>query len=121
VLGGGLTLSDQQKEFFMAILRKDHPELVGLYARLYPAGSYAQAVPWRTTGLRIRECCQQAGISDRIPRPIIPGEKRSLNKKIVESLANQCYRLELENAPGARIWAYRKAAWVSEALRALKM
>jgi len=44
-------------------------------------------------------------------RPIIPGDKRSLNKRIVEALANQYYWLELDNAPGQRVWAFRKAAW----------
>ena len=51
-----------------------------------------------------------------MPRPIIPGDKRALNKRIVEALANQCYWLELDNAPGQRVWAYRKAAWAIEDL-----
>jgi DNA polymerase/3'-5' exonuclease PolX len=51
-----------------------------------------------------------------MPRPIIPGDKRGLNKRIVEALANQCYWLELDNAPGQRVWAYRKAAWAIEDL-----
>ncbi len=49
-------------------------------------------------------------------RPIIPGGKRALNTRVVEALANQCYWLELDNAPGQRIWAYRKAAWAIEDL-----
>jgi DNA repair photolyase len=116
VLGGGLTLSDQQKEFFMRILRRDHPGLVPLYAKLYPEGSYAQAHPWRSVGLRLHEFCAQAGISDRIPRPIIPGEKRSLNKRIVEALAYKLHMLEQENGSSNRLWAYRKAAWAVEDL-----
>jgi len=116
VLGGGLTLADQQKEFFMRALRKDRPDLVETYARLYPADSYAQIQPWRKTGMRLREFCRQTGVADRIPRPIIPGEKRSLNKRIVEVLANRCYGMELEHAPGQRIWAYRKAAWAIDDL-----
>jgi DNA polymerase/3'-5' exonuclease PolX len=57
---------------------------------------------------------QQHGISDRLPRPIIPGAKRALNKRVVEALANECYRMELDNAPKQRAWAYRKAAWAIE-------
>jgi hypothetical protein len=68
-------------------------------------------------GHRIRDLCRQYGISDRMPRPIIPGDKRALTKRIVEALANQCYWLELDNAPGRRVWAYRKAAWAIEDLR----
>jgi DNA repair photolyase len=116
VLGGGLTLADQQKEYFLGYLRQNHPDLLPLYTRLYPAGSYSQSKSWKQVGLRIREFCQAEQISDRIPRPIIPGEKRSLNKQIVEALANQCYWMELENAPSQRVWAYRKAAWAIEDL-----
>jgi hypothetical protein len=70
----------------------------------------------RFTGRRVRELCRQYGISDRMPRPIIPGDKRALNKRIVEALANECYTMELENVPGQRVWAYRKAAWAIEDL-----
>jgi hypothetical protein len=35
-----------------------------------------------------------------MPRPIIPGDKRALNKRIVEALANEVYAMELENEPG---------------------
>jgi Helix-hairpin-helix domain len=83
---------------------------------LYPAGSYSQAQSWKQVGLRLREFCQEEGISDRIPRPIIVGEKRSLNKRIVEVLADQCYWMDLENASSQRVWAYRKAAWAIEDL-----
>ncbi|MFZ2095994.1 MAG: hypothetical protein WAV05_05080 [Anaerolineales bacterium] len=116
VLGGGLTLADQQKEFYLRVLRQNHPNLVSTYERLYPPGSYTQAQSWRKVGLRIREYCQQAGISDRIPRPIIPGEKRQRNKRIVEKKAYTLHTLELENASTSRIWAYRKAAWAIEDL-----
>ena len=47
---------------------------------------------------------------------IISGNEPALNKRIVEALANQCYWLELDNAPGQRVWAYRKAAWAIEDL-----
>ena len=116
VLGGRLTLADQQKEFFMRLLRQNHPYLLPLYTRLYPVGSYSPAQPWEQVGLRIREFCQLEHISDRIPRPIIPGEKRSLNKRIVEVLADQCYWLDLENASSQRVWAYRNTAWAIEDL-----
>jgi len=33
-----------------------------------------------------------------MPRPIIPGDKFALNKRIVEQLANQAYEMELDNA-----------------------
>ena len=49
-----------------------------------------------------------------MPRPIIPGDRRALNKRVVEALANECYTMELDNAPKQRVWAYRKAAWAIE-------
>lgn len=115
VLAGGLTLADQQREFFFGVLRERFPDLVSLYERLYPPGSYAAVGwPWPKIGLRIRELCAEAGIADRTPRPVIPGEKRALSKRVVEALANRAYGLELEGAPASRIWAYRKAAWAIE-------
>jgi DNA repair photolyase len=116
VLGGGLTLADQQKEFFLRALSKVQPELLGLYARLYPPSSYGRLGANRTTGLRLRGFCQGAGISDRVPRPVITGEKRELNKRVVEALANQYHWMELENCPSSLIWKYRKATWAIEDL-----
>ena len=51
-----------------------------------------------------------------MPRPVIPGDKLAINKRIVERLADQAYTLELEAAPQPQIWAYRKAAWAVEDL-----
>lgn len=120
VIAGGLTLADQQRDYFFGVLRDRFPDLLPLYERMYPHpttsyGGVRSGDP-HAMGRRIRELCRQYGISDRMPRPIIPGDKRALNKRIVEALANQCYWLELDNAPGQRVWAYRKAAWAVEDL-----
>jgi len=66
--------------------------------------------------LQVRQFCTRFGIADRQPRPIIPGDRRTLNRKIVEWLANEAYRLELDNAPAQQIWSARKAAWAVEDL-----
>ena len=100
----------------MRVLRQNHPDLLSTYEELYPAGSYGQARPWREIGSSIREACQKVGISDRIPRPIIPGEKRERNKRMVEKLAYKLHTQELENASNKKIWAYRKATWAIEDL-----
>jgi DNA repair photolyase len=119
VLAGGLTLADQQRDYFFGVLRDRFPDLLPLYERRYPAGSFGavRSGDPHAVGRRVRELCQRYGISDRMPRPIIPGDKRALNKRIVEALANQCYWMELDNAPGQRVWAYRKAAWAIEDLQ----
>jgi DNA repair photolyase len=118
VVAGGLTLADQQRDYFFRVLRDRFPDLLPLYERMYPhpTASYGgiRTGDPHAIGRRIRELCQQYGISDRLPRPIIPGDKRALNKRIVEMLANECYRMQLENAPQQPIWAYRKAAWAIE-------
>jgi hypothetical protein len=115
VLAGGLTLADQQRDYFFGVLRERFQDLVGPYERICPVGSYGPVgLSWPATGRRIRDLCREAGIADRIPRPIIPGEKRSLNKRIVEVLANGAYELELDEAPSQQVWAYRKAAWAVE-------
>jgi DNA repair photolyase len=117
ILAGGLTLADQQRQFFFDVLHERYPDLAPLYQRLYPTGSYgAVGWSWPQLGRRIREQCRAAGISDRMARPIIAGDGRTLNKRIVETLANQVYAMEIGGAPAQRIWAYRKAAWAIEDL-----
>jgi DNA repair photolyase len=116
VLGGGLTLADQQKQFFLRAINQTCPGFLPIYEQSYPEGSYSSNKPWRSYGVKILEFCLAVGISDRIPRPIIPGEKRHRNKRIVEQLANQIHELELKPAPQSQIWGYRKAAWAIEDL-----
>ena len=117
VLAGGLTLADQQRDYFFGILSERFPDLLGLYQSLYPPGIYGpgQKEQWRIAR-QVREFCNRYGIRDRIPRAVISGDKRTLNKHIVEALANQVYDLELDEQPANRVWAYRKAAWAIEDL-----
>jgi len=117
VLAGALTLADQQRDYFSAFVDERMAHLRGLYRSLYPAGSYAPAGDYnRRLGRRVRELCLKHGLADRIPRPIIPGDRRALNQRVVERLANQAYTLELEGATSQRVWAYRKAAWAIDEL-----
>jgi hypothetical protein len=117
VIAGGLTLADQQRAYFFDALRERFPDLVDFYTTTYPPGSYGPpADRWLHTARRIHEFCQAAGISDRMPRPIIPGDKRTLNKRVAERLAYETYRLELDDAPPNEIWAYRRTAWAVEDL-----
>ncbi len=115
VLPGSLTLADQQKTYFLEVLQRRYPDLVDLYQRLYPQGSYGpQNYSWNKVASHIRELCDKYGISDRIPRPIIPGDKRARNKGIVEKLAQNIYDMEIHQKPTSDIWAFRKAAWAIE-------
>ena len=117
VLAGGLTLADQQRDYFFGVLGERFPDLTESYARLYPPGSYSPAeYDHRSIGRRVREACERHGLRDRIPRPIIPGEKRASNKRAAEVLADKCYALDLDGAPASKVWAYRKAAWAVEDL-----
>jgi DNA repair photolyase len=117
VLAGPLTLSDQQRTYFMGYLRDNLPELLPLYQRLYPSQSYGPAGDhWLKVGRMVREICEKVGIPDRMPRPILPGEKRALNKQAAELLADRTYTMELEGEDSARIWPSRKAAWAVEEL-----
>ena len=115
VLAGGLTLADQQRDFFFRMLGERFPDLLDLYETVYPKGSYGPS-GWKSTALRVRELCEQVGIPDRIPRPIIPGDKRALNRRVAEALANRVHTMELNGEPGHRLWAYRKASWAIEDL-----
>jgi DNA repair photolyase len=117
VLASTLTLADQQKTYFLEVLRSGFPEIYDRYRSLYPPDSYGPAGDtWLKVGRQIREICRQVGIPDRQPRPLIPGEKRALNKRTAEFLADKTYSMELESEPASRIWPYRKAAWAVEEL-----
>ncbi len=116
VLAGGLTLADQQRGYFMGELAHDMPDLARRYEALYPAGSYGPSqAPWRKVANRVRELCASTGIRDRVPRPIVAGDKRTLNKRLVEWLADQAYTVDLAGDT-RRMWEYRKAAWAIEDL-----
>jgi DNA repair photolyase len=118
VLASTLTLADQQKAWFFEVLKSGYPELFARYQSLYPPNSYGPAGnTWLTIGKKVREICSKIGIPDRQPRPLIPGEKRALNKRAAELLADKTYSMELEGEPAARIWPYRKAAWAVEDLQ----
>jgi len=117
VLASNLTLADQQKDFFFNVLREKFTDQISLYERLYQPGSYSpRDYNWNRIALRIRELCEKYGIQDRVPRPIIPGDKHEVNKRIVEQLARTLYDMELWQEPEHRLWAYRKAAWAIEDL-----
>jgi DNA repair photolyase len=117
VLAGGLTMGGVQSELTLqAALRLD-PTVGEKIRRLYhwaPGGLPANSPPRTYTadlGRRVRELCARHGIADRMRRYVAPGPL-ALNKKIAERLFLQTHDLELQEAYSARIWAYRKAAWV---------
>jgi hypothetical protein len=117
ILAAPLTMADQQKSYFLSFLKENEIDLHDLYHRLYPARSYGPVSnTWIKTALYIRELCTKHRIPDRMPRPVFPKEKRALNKKAVESLADELYSLELDRAPNFKMWAIRKAAWSVEDL-----
>ena len=101
VLIGGLTLSDQQKNYFFGVLQDRFPDLLALYQKLYPEKSYGP-VGWsqKKIALRIaRSCARNMASVDRVRRcPIIPSDKRDLNKQIVEVLAERLYHGDRKRA-----------------------
>jgi len=117
VLAAPLTMADQQKIYFFSYLKEHDIGLYKTYLQLYPPKSYGPVGnSWIETALLVREMCEKYGIRDRMPRPIFTGEKRALNKKAVEYLADKLYTMELERAPDYKMWPFRKAAWSVEDL-----
>jgi DNA repair photolyase len=117
VLASGLTLADQQRDYFFGVLAQRFPDLLAGYQQMYPPGRYGPGEDgYHRTAQIVRAACEQYGIRDRMPRPVIPGEKRAVNKRLVEALAEQVYSMELNREAQTRIWAYRKAAWAIEDL-----
>jgi hypothetical protein len=108
-------MADQQRDYYLGVLDERFPDLADHYRSPYPEGNSSPTRSnWRLIALRLKEVCEQNGIGDRMPRSIIPGAKRTLNKQIVEALANQVYDMELRGESQQRVWAYRKAAWAIE-------
>jgi len=116
VMAGGLTMDGVQAERSLEAARCFDPALEARWRDLYrwpqegkpnfgPPGAYNARL-----GLKVRELCARHGLLDRLPRYIAPGPLE-VNKRIAEKLFLKTYDLELEQASGYRIWAYRKAAW----------
>ena len=116
VLSGGMTMDGVQAGRTLEAARRLDPTLVARWREMYrweaggdpsysPPGVYNARL-----GILVRELCAKYGLLDRMPRYIGPGAL-VVNKRIAERLFLKTYDLELEQASGYRIWAYRKAAW----------
>ncbi len=117
VLASGLTLSDQQSRFFLQVLQKTAPSLVKTYQELYTGGRYTPgSSAGRELGVTVRNLCLKFGIRDRIPRPILPDDRKACNKQVAEFLADEAYRCELEGRFPHETWSYRRAAWAVDDL-----
>ncbi len=116
VLAGELTMDGVQAERTLAVVRRLGPALEARWRELYnwQVGGKPEYAPPRgyaaRLGLLVRELCARHGLMDRMPRYVAPGPL-AVNKRIAEKLFLKTYDLELEQAKGYRIWAYRKAAW----------
>jgi DNA repair photolyase len=116
VLGGGLTMDGVQAEHSLAAARELDPKLESQWRHLYgwqKGGKPNYSPPSTYTanlGLLIRALCNRNDLRDRLPRYIPPGPL-GVNKRIAERLFLKTYELELAQAKGYRVWAYRKAAW----------
>ncbi len=116
VMAGGLTMDGVQAERTLEAARRLDPALEDRWRDLYkwPVGgkpSYGPPGAYNARlGLTVRELCTRHGLLDRMPRYIAPGPL-AVNTRIAERLFLATYDLELEQASGYRIWAYRKAAW----------
>jgi hypothetical protein len=116
VLAGGLTMDGVQARRTLEAARRFDPALEARWREMYgweaggkpnysPPGDYNARI-----GLLVRELCARHDMLDRMPRYVKPGPL-AVNKRIAERLFLETYNLELEQAQGYRLWAYRKAAW----------
>ena len=120
ILAGGTTMEGVQAEGTLAAALRFDPTSEADWRRLYswPVGG-KPGPPDRAyssrLGLTVRDLCARHGLMDRMPRYVAPGALAT-NKRIAEMLFLRTYDLELEQADGYRIWAYRKAAWAVDEL-----
>ena len=117
VLHGGLTLKKgPQKARFLETLECYYPHLLPRYEELYSEGYFPRGEYTFRVSQLAREICRRHGVPDRMSRPILPGEKLVVNRRIAEKLLLRAYEMELERGTGYRTWAYRKAAWTVDEL-----
>jgi DNA repair photolyase len=116
VMGGGLTMDGIQAQRSLEVVRRLDPTVEDSWRTLYQwkAGGEPQYGPRRDyrarLGRLVRELCSRHGLKDRMPRYVGSGPL-AVNKRVAERLFLRTYDLELEEAEGYRVWAYRKAAW----------
>ena len=118
ILFGGLTLSDEQKDRYLQIIKKNYPNLYDKYTKLYKGSYGGSQQHYLETAKRFFELCNKAGMKYRMPRPIKFFPKHQhLNKMIAEHLQNMAYECQHSNEPKYKFWAYLKAAWTIDELK----
>jgi DNA repair photolyase len=116
VIAGGMTMDGAQAERTLEAARRLDPSHERRWRELYGGGhvgSQGHDPPLgyhARLGRAVREVCARHLVLDRMPRYVAPGPL-AVNQRVAERLFLRTYDLELEEAPGYRIWAYRKAAW----------
>jgi hypothetical protein len=115
-MGGGLTMDGVQARRTLAAAERYDLALAQRWRQLYnwPVGGEPRYGPLPAYNARlgtlVRELCARHGLTDRLPRYILPGPL-AMNKRIAEQLFLRSYDLELARAPNQKVWAYRRAAW----------
>jgi len=117
VLFGGLTLKEGlQKDRLIEVLERYYPHLVPQYQQLY-GGNYTPSREYSSrVGRMARDVCLRHDMPYRMSRPILPGDKLAVNKRVAENLFLRAYEMELDGGSEHRVWAYRKAAWTVDEL-----
>ena len=115
IIGGGLTMDGAQAIRTLSAYKELNPDLESRIRALYgwTQGGRSRGIPQgdgNRIGRLVKSLCEKHGLSDRMPRYVIPGPL-ALNKRIAERLFLRMYSLELDSAEPRRIWSYRKAAW----------
>lgn len=116
VLAGSLTLEGYQRDRYYNLLRKNFSDVLNKYISLY-RGKYSPQISYLKEVMSlVDKYCQKYGLLTRIPRYIVPG-KLSHNYRVAEYLYNKSRDFELEQSGEFKVYAYRKAAAVIDAMK----
>ncbi|PIY97121.1 MAG: radical SAM protein [Candidatus Kerfeldbacteria bacterium CG_4_10_14_0_8_um_filter_42_10] len=116
VLAGGLTLWGGVQPHFFGVLKKNFPDLLPKYQKLFASekefGNY-----WLKISGQVRKLCQKHGLSYYIPRPVkhYPA-KLLLNKEVAAKFYQRARDIQESGENRYKEWAYRKAAWAIDDL-----
>ena len=115
VLAGGLTLADQQRDYFLGVLRERFPDLVHRYERLYPEGKLrtVRAI-LAGDGPAHPGAVSRSGHRRPDAAADHPRGKAQPQQADRRSIGEPGIRTGIGRGAAQRVWAYRKAAWAVE-------
>jgi len=104
------------KPYFFGVLKKNFPQLLPKYQKLFASDSEFGRY-WFRISNQVRKLCQKYNLSYYIPRPVKYFPKKLIfNKEMAAKFYQRARDLKESGGNSYKEWAYRKAAWAIDDL-----